>query len=279
MNLFKKLAVRLMLVSMLALFAGAVSAQKESPAEPATEADSSMLTLPTLLDGEAAELTLEDSDGALLVAFNASEGDEVTISMNSDDLDPYLVLFGSAAQLLASDDDSGEESFAALIEDFEIPEDGTYFILATTFFSRNTELIGEDDPTFTLLVEGNTQPEGVAEDSFSYFSVSATIGETVELPIDETQPSYFVTFEGAEGDEIVINAPSPELDTLAMLFDAQGQRIAVDDDGGEEPLAAMIEAELPTDGLYFLLVTTYNFAQVADGTIDVIEGTIDLSIE
>ncbi len=263
------------------LAATAVSAQKNSPeVPPADPEDSSLLTLMILLDGDTLELTLEDSDGALLAAFNASEGDEVTVTMEAEDIDPYLVLFGASGALVAQNDDA--DGLNSQIADFEVPADGTYFILATTFSNRNNSLIeSSDELAFTLTVEGNTQPASESEDGFSYYSYTTTIGETLELIIDEVQPAYFVTFEGAEGDELTINAPSEdnELDTLMMLFDASGKRFAVDDDSGEESLASMIETELPIDGLYFLVVTTYNYPAIAVGDSDALDGTINLSID
>lgn len=279
---FKKYSTRFALVSMIVILAAtAVSAQKNSPeVPPADPEDSSLLTLMILLDGDTLELTLEDSDGALLAAFNASEGDEVTVTMEAEDIDPYLVLFGASGALVAQNDDA--DGLNSQIADFEVPADGTYFILATTFSNRNNSLIeSSDELAFTLTVEGNTQPASESEDGFSYYSYTTTIGETLELIIDEVQPAYFVTFEGAEGDELTINAPSEdnELDTLMMLFDASGKRFAVDDDSGEESLASMIETELPIDGLYFLVVTTYNYPAIAVGDSDALDGTINLSID
>lgn len=66
--------------------------------------------------------------------FEGDEGDVVTISMVALDesLDAYLELFSPSGERLTTDDDSGGNSNAMLSE-FELPETGTYRILARGF--------------------------------------------------------------------------------------------------------------------------------------------------
>jgi serine protease Do len=277
----RKVFLRLVLVLLITLLSAyVVSAQKDSTPVPTpqdeTPAENSadVLTLPILLDGEALELTLEGTTGAILAVFNASEGDEVDISMTSDELDPFIVVFDADARPVAMNDD-GDDGLNSFIEGFEVPFDGSYFILATTFIGSSGE---EEDTegTFELLVEGNTPPAGIPDDSFSYTVYTIDIGESYDVEITEDIPAYFAEFSGEEGQEVTIDAPSEDLDTLMMLFDINGNRIAIDDDSGDEPLAAHIETELPDSGFYFLLVTTYNYEDIADGG-DVTDGIINFS--
>ncbi len=66
--------------------------------------------------------------------FVGEAGDEVTIELVSDQLtfDPYLELRSADGDVLAEDDDSAG-GLNALIEDFELPEDGEYRIVVRTF--------------------------------------------------------------------------------------------------------------------------------------------------
>ncbi|PJF23063.1 MAG: hypothetical protein CUN56_02800 [Phototrophicales bacterium] len=73
--------------------------------------------------GEAAEWT-----------FQGSTGDVVTIAMNSEDLDSYLELLGPDGSGLASDDD-GQGYPNPRIDSFELPADGTYVIVACTYWT------------------------------------------------------------------------------------------------------------------------------------------------
>lgn len=275
LNSFRKISLRVLFVLVVASMAVAVSAQKEE-----TETDPSTLHLPLMSDGEVFELTLEGTDGALLAAFNASEGDEISIQMiSTSNVDPYLVLLGSDASILAVDDDSGEEALDSLIEDFEIPEDGTYFIIATTYSNRNysfSEPSEGDGTTFNLVVEGNTEP---AENNSTYTSVNMEIGESIDIDFTGEETAFFVTVIAEEGQELTFDAiPELGIDPFLMLFDANGLRVGVDDDGGDEPLASHLSYEVTSDGLHVALLTTFGYALVAEGDFLNSEGTIQFVI-
>jgi hypothetical protein len=66
--------------------------------------------------------------------FEGEEGQEVTITMDADNdgFDTYLELYGPDGTLLTYNDDS-RGSLNSQIEDFELPEDGTYTIVARSF--------------------------------------------------------------------------------------------------------------------------------------------------
>lgn len=250
-----------------------VNAQKDATPVPSEEGETDILTLPILLDGEARDLSLEGTTGAILAVFNASEGDVVDISMNSDDLDPFVVVFDENGVPLAMNDDS--EGLNSFIEGFEVPADGSYFILATTYMGSSGEEENKGG-NFELLVEGNTMPSGLDEDSFSYTVYTLDPGEVYDLEISEETPLYLIEWYGEAGQQVTFDASSDDLDPLMMLFDVNGSRIAVDDDSGDESLAAQIEAELPEEGLYLLLLTTYDYGAIADGA-DVTDGLISFS--
>jgi hypothetical protein len=66
--------------------------------------------------------------------FEGEEGQEVTITMDADDngFDTYLELYGPDGDFLTSNDDS-RGSLNSQIEEFELPEDGTYTIVARSY--------------------------------------------------------------------------------------------------------------------------------------------------
>ncbi len=274
MTSFRKLSLRVLLVLVIASVAVAVSAQKEE-----TETDPALLNLPLLVDGEVFELTLEGSNGAILAAFNASEGDEVTIQMNSTNIDPYLVLLSSDASVLVTDDDGGEERLDSLIEDFEIPQDGTYFIIATTFGTRSFPFFDAsegEDSTFDLIVEGNTEP---SENDSTYQAVNMEVGESLEIEFTGDESAFFVTAMVEEGQELTFDAiPEAGIDPFLMVFDADGLRVGIDDDGGDEALASRITYEVENDGLLFAFLTTFGYASNAGLDTMNPEGVIEFVI-
>jgi hypothetical protein len=104
--------------------------------------------------GDSVEGEISDDEEFVVYAFEASEGDVVTITMidtsRSGDLDPYLQLADSEGEVIADNDDHDDadldDSLDSQITEFEIEEDGTYFIVATRFS-------GEGE--FELTLEGD----------------------------------------------------------------------------------------------------------------------------
>lgn len=78
--------------------------------------------------------------------FEGATGDVVTIAMNAvdGDLDCYLELYGPDDELLITDDDSGGD-LNSLIEAYELPDNGTYRIIARAY--------GNDEGPYELSLE------------------------------------------------------------------------------------------------------------------------------
>jgi hypothetical protein len=100
----------------------------EGNINPETEHDFTMMEISDMVN---VEIGAESSIG--YVTFAASEGDMMTISTASDDVDTVLYLFDINGNLLAVNDDMdfiGEETNSQ-IANFEIIEDGIYLLFAT----------------------------------------------------------------------------------------------------------------------------------------------------
>lgn len=92
------------------------------------------------------------STGQEVFSFEASEGDTVTLDVNvtqtlegtqyTDD-DSQLFLFNSDGVLIAENDDADATTFQSLIQDFVLPEDGTYYAVVTTW--DNNPVLDEND--------------------------------------------------------------------------------------------------------------------------------------
>ncbi len=227
-----------------------------------------------LPDGETLTDSFDTTTGARIYVFNGSAGDVVTISMmplDSTGLDPYLVLLGSRGEVYAANDDSISDDdalFGAAIEDFELPVDGSYFVLAMTFLGQRGDDGESDDAPYEyeISASGYTHPASVTEGRVQYASTNVEIGASGLLEITEQEPVYYVTFIGQAGDTVNLRTETSDevSDTLLYLFDNNGVRLAVNDDS--DGLAAAIEDfELPDDGFYFVMATSYDFMDVPDG--------------
>lgn len=231
------------------------------------------LTFVELLDGEPVTKTFEGEVNAHLFVVRGLAGDVVTISMTQEEnsvLDPYLVLLGPAGEVYVANDDGGEDvPLSALIQDFELPADGTYFVLATSFDGIRNGVVIEDgeepEPlSYEIVATGMTPVEDVGEE-FNYFAGQLEIGNTETLSITTEEPIFYVTFPGEEGETATIStgdtSDEGEVDTLLYLFDPEGNRIAVNDDNGENFFSTIDSVELPVDGLYMVFATAWDYSQ------------------
>ncbi len=249
----------LIVALMLALISfQAASAQDEEKEPP-------QVVIPILEDGESIEDFFEGDVTAKLYAFNATEGDSVTITVNAIEadvaVDPYMIVLGSAGQMIALDDDSGD-GLNALIEDLEIPASGGYLIVITSLLNRSTSTEVEEAQPFELTITGNAQPtdlEGFDPQSVTFYNSELEYGVPFEGGYSNlAEPVYYFVFNGDSGDVINITTESEDLDTLLYLFNPLGERIAVNDD--LNGTSAGVEAlELVEAGRYLIFATRFGF--------------------
>lgn len=234
--------------------------------------------LPAIAEGDTVEGSFEDNITTQLYAFYGSEGDNVSITMTQDspDLDPFLVLLNAEGEVLAYDDDSGSVQLSSAINNVILEDDGVYFVLATSFlFVDGTEISTDDTLDYTLTVTGHTSPEDVEDtDVISIEIEPLAIGDSAEGESTEDNPATFFFLEGTEGDSLTIsleNAENAIFFTVLHIFAPDGSRIAVD--------ASLAQLELEEDGIYVIMATDQFFytAIDADGSFE--GGTFILVIE
>ena len=93
--------------------------------------------------GETAEGTIDTLDPTVEgyfhepVSFYGQEGTNVDITMTSETGDSYLVLQGPDGEYLTFNDDGGD-GLNSEISDYELPQTGTYTIIATSYSGSST---------------------------------------------------------------------------------------------------------------------------------------------
>lgn len=235
------------------------------------------LEIPALESGDEITNIFEGSVTSHLYVFDATAGDVVTISMTQAEgstLDPLLVLLGPAGQVIASDDDSGEAPLSALIDGAEIPADGSYFILATSFTYIDVILVEDEEEVseelegaeYTLTLEGANRFAGSNEDTFTLYQTELVIGDSFEGYSNADEPVYYFTFDARAGDVVNVEVTSDDIDTLLYVFAPDGNRIAVNDDDPDTigTNSAIRGLELPVDGEYLIFATDVFFYRLAD---------------
>ncbi len=229
-------------------------------ATPAETPSGDSTTPPTTIAiGDSVRGEITESVGELLYRFNASAGDVVTVRMTRDDgtnLDPLLLLFDAEGVLLAENDDAfGTERSVSLIENFVLPSDGTYTIIAARFQRELGSTVGG----FTLTLSAGTS------ESDETAVVPIAYGDVVGERISNVRPYLYYEFEGKAGDVVTIEMTQTSGDLDPFLFlgmlDAQGEfeTLAENDDLDANNEDSRIDAfTLPQDGFYLIIATRFN---------------------
>ncbi|MCP4548628.1 MAG: hypothetical protein GY835_19400, partial [bacterium] len=170
--------------------------------------------------GDTIKGVLEPIDGRLSsgqivdrFTFEATEGQELLISLASYDFDPFLWLLNAKGNVLTIDDDSGD-ALGAVISDFTVPETGMYTVRVSSYSDSET-----GEYVFTLseipLIDNP-------------FSISIGQGINGELSLNDPQFSsgqlYDVySFEASPDRPVFISMISDSLDPNLWLFTKEGR--------------------------------------------------------
>jgi len=171
-----------------------------------------------------------------IYTFEGRAGQQVTIEMNSREIDAYLILLDPTGQELAQDDDGGDNRNARI--QVTLSETGTYTILANSaqeedfgayFLSANT--VGRQ---WILRQEGELKS-----------------GDRV-VPSDGSLFDDY-RFEGQAGQTVTITLESEEFDTYLVLIGPDGRVLEENDDRSSQTTDSAIEITLPRRGNYRIL--------------------------
>ena len=186
--------------------------------------------------------------------FEGEAGQQVSIVMASNDIDPYLILLGPNGELAAEDDDSAGELNAAI--DLRLPVSGTYLLLANSYQAgeSGTYQIAAQTGGGSLVDDRPTPPP----------TTGFLLEERGELADgDEVLPADGSLIDGYEffgeaGQEITIDLESNEFDTYLILVDPNQESIAQNDDIVQGNTNSRIVITLPQTGNYYIIVNSYD---------------------
>ncbi|MCL4252239.1 MAG: pre-peptidase C-terminal domain-containing protein [Anaerolineae bacterium] len=177
--------------------------------------------------------------------FNGNTGDIVTIRLQSDDVDTYLILQDAEGNVIAENDDSGG-TLNSQIGPFQLTEDAEYTIIASTYSyyyvgetvsGRFALSIEESNPTvieYDDLVEGQLSVDG---DTSAVYAFEGVAGDVVTIDLDTFSYALYVQILGPNGS---INQSTG---------------------GGTALLGPVILGE---DGLYVVIVNSYDLYEPSD---------------
>jgi len=185
--------------------------------------------------------------------FDGTEDDRLIIVFSSDYFDTYLELFDEDGNLIAADDDGGEDQ-NSMLWNIVLPETGEYSIAARSF-------IGSAQGAYSLSVESST------------LDLSGTLiyggSDTGEL--DEGEWRVW-SFDASAGDIVSIALDSDDFDAFLELRGNNGLILDEDDDGGETGSNSLISEYLITEtGTYLIVVRAYSDTETGEFSLTLIE--------
>jgi thiol-disulfide isomerase/thioredoxin len=194
--------------------------------------------------GHRANGSISASDYDDWFTFTGKQASQVTIRMESDTLDTYLILMNSSGYEIAHGDDSPDSTNAEIQVD--LPADDLYYIRATRYGFEN----GPSSGSYTLVVESDSPVIAAPGGEALPLAYNQPVGGT----LDSGNASAEYTFQGSLGDVVTISARvmAGEADLGLSLRGPDGLEI-VYSQGWDDPNEARIARfRLPASGSYWL---------------------------
>jgi hypothetical protein len=193
--------------------------------------------------------TLSSGEYADEYTFEGRRGQRVTVDLRSNEFDPYLIVRPPQGDQTDNDDHEGD-AHRSLVS-LELPVDGTYKVIVTSYKSGET---GAYDLRIDL--GGGTGAAAVA--------AAMAAGSRIErgrlaAGDDTLRSGEYVDIhriEGAPGQRLTIDVVSQDFDTYLILIPPRGERLENDDVEGK-PRHSVIETDLTEPGSYTVAVTSY----------------------
>jgi len=191
-------------------------------------------------------LTESDSDFFLLIPKGSGR---LTIETTGN-LDTIMELYNESGERIALNDDGGANNNARIT--IRVNEGKRYIALVKGYESSETGSYGFR--AYLVILEDITRDEFEPDDTFIQAKAIVT-GSTQKRSFHSSDDIDWVRFEVSREGRYVINARGTEnnrLDTYFELFDADQNKIAEDDDGGES-YSARLSINLKS-GVYYLKI-------------------------
>jgi hypothetical protein len=184
--------------------------------------------------------------------FQARQNDLVSVSMSRirGSLDAFLAIADANLRELVTNDDGGGGQNAK-IDNFLIPADGSYYIIATRLDREQGTTIG----SYKL----ELQSLGNAFDGVPTGIQRITYGTTITGRVDGSTPEVVFAFYGEAGDAVTasLNRGDGDLDPVIQILNDSQSVVVQDDDGGDGQNARIARHVLLRSGIYYIRASRF----------------------
>ncbi len=206
-------------------------------------------------------------------SFQGTAGESITLDMTSDAFDTYLELTMPNGAQQFNDDIERLNTNSRI--NATLPANGTYTVRASSYAPGE---VGQYRLSLAAATSAQPQPTQqqpqteLTGDTISFGQ--ALDGRLARRDPQLTSGEYYdtISFQGSAGQGLTINLESSQFDTYVMLR-GPGDTSFDNDDGPGGGTDSRIEASLPADGVYSILVTSYAPGEQGRYTLTLEEGT------
>lgn len=115
----------------------------------------------------------------------------------------------------------------------------------------------ESSPTQSPTVEPPPSPDGGSSKVILEQNGELTPAKSSVLPSDSSLYDEY-TFEGTQGQKVVVTVESTEFDTYLAIFNSQGELLAENDDATQQNSNSELTVTLAANGRYRVIVNAYD---------------------
>jgi len=270
------------LVTLLASCTGNQTGDDPLPTRAALPTPTPTLAIPDTLSGtllywQTQTGSISEVNGVEKWDFAGIMGDPVQVLIEAEEAAQFNVMIQDAA---------GSTLATGIDPQLTLPADGIYTVLVQGLNERSRRyeisLIYTDRPDPNIAV-ATPLPEvvGVPTPTPDFGTLGRFIsridyGETLDAIFTEQTPRHIYTFTGSAGDVITaqLERISGTVDPLLVLYDADSNPLAMDDNSGGGRTAMLRNIRLPQDGNYNLQVT--GSGQFGDYMLRLFEGEMQI---
>jgi hypothetical protein len=156
-------------------------------------------------------------------SVRATSGGFVVAETFGDSFDTYLVAYDSSWKVIAENDDGGEDTNSR-IELFV--ESGKTYIFKLIAY-------GGGSGPYQISASFEAIPPDTERNTERSRAVAARLGEAIPVFLRAQSESRWYRYDVARNGTTLVVQTRGNLDTYLTLYDARGNKIAEDDDGGE----------------------------------------------
>ncbi|MEA5462652.1 trypsin-like peptidase domain-containing protein [Leptothoe sp. PORK10 BA2] len=203
---------------------------------------------PVAIDGSVLRARLDSSSNVLpdnsyfnAHSFEGQAGQRISIVMNSEQIDSYLLLYGPNQEYIGENDDNGNSRNARL--EVTLPSNGTYFVFANSYGASEQ---GQYELSVSTL------------NSSGYLVNQNGVLNSQDNRLADNSLYDEYSFSAPQGQDVTITLTSQDFDTYLLLIDNQGNKLAENDDIAENNTNSSIQLSLPYTGDYRVIVNTYD---------------------